>query len=241
MFVDINISGNFTRIYAENVVLICHGLPAEPGSVVEKNYDKLAKYFSKYVTPVIFDFSGCGLSRKEFRLKNWVEDVINIASSFSTVDIVAFSMGGVAAVYAAANLRHVRSLTLVATPCCFEVLSENILNKIYSNAKSKGTLRGLRDFGGFVMDLKEDMMEFEPLKWIEDVRNVMFVHGTKDDIIPFESSERMFRFARSPKKLLRVVGGGHRLRQEKVVVDEIIRWITTEKKKDSIEDLNLRA
>ncbi|AEA47101.1 alpha/beta hydrolase [Archaeoglobus veneficus] len=237
MFIDVNISGNFARIYIENVVLICHGLPAEPGSVVEKSYDRLARYFSKYFNPVIFDFPGCGLSRGEFRLRRWVEDFVTIADSFSAVDIVAFSMGGVPAVYAAANLRHVRSLTLVATPCCFEAISEDVLHQIYSNAKSRGTLKGVRDFGTFIRELKEDMIEFEPLKWIENIRNVLFIHGTKDDVIPIESSERMFRLAKNPKKFLRVVGGGHKLRQEKAVIDAIIQWIVEEKKKEGVEDL----
>jgi len=238
MFLDVNISGNFTRIYVENAILICHGLPAEPGSVVEKSYDKLAKYLARYFTPVIFDFSGCGLSRKEFRLQKWVEDLINIAGSFSHVDIVAFSMGGVPAVYAAANLRNVRSVSLVATPCCFEVLSEKILREVHANAKTRGTLR-VGDFGSFVLGLKEDMMEFEPLKWIENVKNVMFIHGTGDNIVPSESSEKMFRFAKSPKKLLKVINGGHKLRQEKAVIDKIIEWITGEKKKESVEEITL--
>nr|ATZ76877.1 esterase/lipase [uncultured archaeon] len=234
MFLDINISGNFARIYVENTVLLCHGLPAEPGSVVEKGYDKLARYFARYFTPVIFDFSGCGLSRKEFSLRRWVEDLINIAGSFSHVDIVAFSMGGVPAVYTAANLRNVRSVTLVATPCCFDVLSLKILQEVHANAKTRGTLR-VGDFSSFVMGLKEDMMEFEPLRWIEKVKNVLLVHGTKDDVVPLESSEKLFRFAKSPKKLLKVIGGGHKLRQEKAVVDKIIEWITGEKKKESVE------
>ena len=63
MNIDTKINRNFVRVVVEKSLLICHGLPYEAGSVIEKSYSDLARYFAlKGFNSVIFDFfipKGC--------------------------------------------------------------------------------------------------------------------------------------------------------------------------------------
>lgn len=228
MHFDTNLDRTFLRLNIEDVVVFCHGLPYQPGSVLEKGYDNLSKWFSERgKTSLIFDFSGTGLSRGSFSLSAWVEDLEKIINRFETVDIVAFSLGGVPASYVSSR-KNVRRLCLVSTPCCFDHIS--ILDKIYLNARSKGSIKGIGSYNDFISKIRRDMERLEPLKWIGESRNTMIVHGTADDTIPFESGEMLYNAASKPKYFLKVVNGGHALRQELEVIKEIFDWLSDSKK-----------
>jgi len=46
--------------------------------------------------------------------------------------------------------------------------------------------------------------------WIREVAcPVYLIHGTRDDIIPFDASARLEALIKSPRKLIRIEGGGH--------------------------------
>ena len=46
--------------------------------------------------------------------------------------------------------------------------------------------------------------------WLPEVASpVYLIHGTKDDIIPFDASARLESLIKSPHKLIRIEGGGH--------------------------------
>lgn len=226
---DLNVGRNFVRVYVENVVVVCHGLPYDPSSVIAKGYDKLSGLLaSKGLNSVIFDFSGTGLSKGRFSLSNWVEDLANIVERFESVHLLAFSLGGVPATYIAHHER-VKSLTLVAVPCSFDMLREDLLIRAHANAKLRGSLKGIGDLDEFLNELKSDMEEFEPRRWIEDLKKpVLFVHGTEDDVVPFESSKTMYEIASEPKYFVHVEGGHHRLREYEKVMDVVARWIAGE-------------
>jgi len=228
MHFDTTLDRTFLRLNVEDVVVFCHGLPYQPGSVLEKSYDKLSKWFASLgKSSLIFDFSGTGLSRGNFSLSSWVEDLERVIDRFYKVDIVAFSMGGVPASYISSK-ENVRSLCLVSTPCCFDHVT--ILDKIYLNARSKGSLKGIGSYDEFVSKIRMDMERLEPLRWIGNSRNTMIVHGTADDTIPFESGKMLFSAAPRPKYFLKVVNGGHALRQKIEVIREIFNWINDDKK-----------
>jgi pimeloyl-ACP methyl ester carboxylesterase len=226
MFFDTMIGRNFVRIYTKNVVVICHGLPYEPLPVIAKGYDELAEFFAERgLNSVIFDFSGTGLSKGKFRVLNWVEDLIEIVGNFKSVHLVGFSLGGIPATYVA-RLKAVKTLTLVATPCCFEVMREDLIKKAYEHALTKKSLRGVGTFEEFYENFKKDLEEFKPIKWIESVNKpVLIVHGDKDDVIPFESSKRLYEKAKGKKFFLEVKNGGHRLRKYREVMEIIANWI----------------
>ncbi len=225
MYFDAKIGRNFVRISVERCVLICHGLPYEPGSVVEKSYYELARKFSTKTAAAIFDFSGTGLSEGEFSLLDWREDLANLAEKFERVVLVGYSMGGAVAISAAAELKNVEKLVVVASPCCAEMFDERVLREIYYNAASKGLLRGIGSYESFRDRFVSDFLEIEPVKWIGRIRvPKLIVHGTKDDIVPFEHGLRLYREAREPKEFLEI-DGDHFLRQRDDVTEKIIEWI----------------
>ena len=46
--------------------------------------------------------------------------------------------------------------------------------------------------------------------WISDVSCPVYLfHGTKDDIVPYSSSEQLFKLIKAEKKLVTIPGGGH--------------------------------
>ena len=241
MHLDTTIGKVFTRLHIENVTIICHGLPYEPGSVVEKGYDDLARYFAeKGIDSVIFDFSGTGLSKGEFSISNWIEDLLNIVNRFNKVNLIGFSMGGVIATYVAANMENVISLTTVSSPCCSNIFRDNVLEMIYLNAKTKGVLKGIGSYDNFIRKFKAEMEEFEPVKWIGDVKApVLIVHGTSDEIVNYENAEVLFKEASKPKTLLKIQNGSHFLRREKRVIDKIVEWLNKKKYESSIEEIQL--
>ncbi len=226
MFFDTTIGKNFVRVYAENIVVICHGLPYEPLPVIAKGYDELAEFFAeKGLNSVIFDFSGTGYSKGFFSIESWVKDLIEIVEKFRSVHIVAFSLGGVPATYVS-RLSVVKSLTLLAVPCCFEVMREDLIKLAYDNGIKRGSIRIGGSFEDFYKKFKDDMSYFAPIKWIDKVKcPILIVHGDRDDIIPFESSKRLYERSKD-KYFLEVKNGGHRLRMYENVMEAVANWVS---------------
>ena len=239
MHFDTKIGRNYARLHIENITILCHGLPFERGSVVEKSYNDLALFFAlNGINSLIFDFSGTGFSDGEFSIKNWVDDLKRICGEFSSVNLVGFSMGGVVAANVAAEADNIESLVIASSPCCADTIRHT--KHIYENAKSKEILRGLKDFETFDRMFREEMKEFEPIRRISEVKcPVLIVHGTSDDVVPFESGVKLFERANEPKTFLEVRNGSHFLRQERVVVEKIIEWLKKEKKGTSQEVITL--
>lgn len=61
--------------------------------------------------------------------------------------------------------------------------------------------------------------------WISDVSSPVYLfHGTKDDIVPYNSSERLLKLIRAEKKLVTIPGGGHNdMSDFKLYQDELDR------------------
>ncbi len=226
MYVDKKVGRNFVRVFAERALLICHGLPYDPGSVVEKGYSELARFFARRGhASVIFDFAGTGLSDGIFSILAWVEDVVNLAEQFERVMILGYSMGGAVAVRAAAELNNVEKLAVVAAPCSVEMFDENVLKMIYTNAKLKNLLKGIGDYESFKRRFAREFEEIEPKNWIGGIKiPKLIVHGKKDDIVPFENGVMLFENAAEPKTFIEVEKGDHFLRQDQRVSEVIADW-----------------
>ncbi|ADC65262.1 2-hydroxy-6-oxohepta-2,4-dienoate hydrolase (TodF) [Ferroglobus placidus DSM 10642] len=219
----------------EEALIICHGLPYEPGSVVDKSYLDVAKFFSSRGFPsVIFDFTGTGKSKGSFSLIKWLEDLEEIAENFEKVSVLGFSMGGAVAL----NFEKAEKIVAVASPCSAEMFSEEGLERIYANARLKSTLKGLKDFESFKKQFLEEFYSIEPIKSVENLKcPLMLVHGTKDDVVPFYCSEELYRRARGKKKFLIVKNGDHFLRREERVLEKIAEWL--KKVDEGVEELTL--
>ncbi|MCS7121847.1 MAG: alpha/beta hydrolase [Archaeoglobaceae archaeon] len=226
MFIDKKIGRNYCRLSVERCVIICHGLPYEAGSVIQKGYYELAKNFSSKVASLIFDFSGTGLSEGNFNLLNWKEDLERISSEFEKVILLGYSIGGAIAISAASELKNVEKLIVVSTPCCLEFFNEENLKAIYLNATSKSLLSGIGSYENFKEKFIKDFMEIEPLKWISVISiPKLIVHGSRDQIVPLDHAEKLYSKARKPKTLLIAKDGDHFLRKREDVTGKIIDWL----------------
>jgi alpha/beta superfamily hydrolase len=232
MKIDTTFSGKQIRVHIEDVVILCHGLPYEKGSVIEKGYDQLAKKFSENgLNSLIFDFSGTGLSNGIFSIKNWVNDLLELVNEFNSVKIVGFSMGGVVSTYVTAKSNNVTDLVLVGVLCCSDSITEDMLSEIYAHNQATGVLKGVKDFESFKDKFLEEMRVFEPKSWIDKIEiPKLIVHGTSDQIINYEQGEKLFDLAKEPKYFLRVVNGSHFLRQQEEVMNRIRDWLIKKEK-----------
>ncbi len=226
MYIDTKIEDKFARISVERCLVICHGLPYESGSVIDKSYYDLAKFFSEFYPTLIFDFRGTGNSGGKFSLKSWVEDIIGIGQKFKRIILLGYSMGGAVAVKAACELNNVEKLITVASPCCSDMFTENTLKAIYENAVSKNVLHGLDDFKTFQNIFLTEFEEIKPIKWIGKIKvPKLFVHGMKDTIVPFKHSKKLFELAKDPKTFITIINGDHFLRRNEKVSELILDWL----------------
>ncbi|MEM1578915.1 MAG: alpha/beta hydrolase [Archaeoglobaceae archaeon] len=228
MILDTAVGRNFARLQIANAIVICHGFPYEPGSVVEKGYDKLAELFSRIAPTLIFDFSGCGKSRGYFSPENWVEDLKKIAQKFKSVSIIGYSMGAMVALKACAELENVEKLVLIAPPLP-EIFEQKRLEELYAQAtkivkiKSFNEFLALRQF----FDLERVVTKINASKLI--------VHGTKDEIVPFFCGEKIYKIVREPKSFLKVINGSHFLRRDEKVMQKVAEWLEGKIKEKNFE------
>lgn len=221
MFLDTFLGRNFGRVYVSEAIVVCHGFPYEAGSVVDKGYGDLAEFFSKIAPTFIFDFSGCGNSRGFFSVEGWVEDLKRIARSFRSVSIVGYSMGGLIAIRAGAELDNLARLIAISTPLP-EVFNEERLRMMFENASKIMRTGSYEDFRREM----ERAREMDPRRYVRKIRAPkLIVHGTKDEIVPFRCGEEIYRHAEEPKAFLKVINGDHFLRKNFMVMELVVDWL----------------
>lgn len=221
MFFDTIFGRNFSRIYLSNAIVICHGFPYEKGSVVEKGYGELADFFSKIAPTVIFDFSGCGNSFGFFGVKKWVEDLKRIGEKFDKVFLMGYSMGGLIAIRAGAELKNLEKLVAISTPLP-QIFTEDRLKAMFENASRIMRIRSFEDFRKEM----ESVIEIDPREFVNKIKvPKLIVHGTADDIVPFECGKAIYECAEEPKAFLKVVNGDHFLRREPKVMTLVAGWL----------------
>ena len=220
MILETAVGNNFVRLHVARAILICHGFPYEKGSVIEKSYSDLADLFSRFMPTAIFDFSGCGNSRGFFSFYGWVKDLKRIAEKFEKVSILGYSMGGLVALRASLELDNLERLVLVSTPLP-EIFSEERLKSMHEHATKIMRIRGFDEFREEMMELKKEGI-LDRIGKIDSQKLV--VHGTKDEIVPFECGERIYKALNEPKSFLRVINGDHFLRRNENVIKKVLEW-----------------
>ncbi|MBE8540305.1 alpha/beta fold hydrolase [Geoglobus acetivorans] len=235
MKLDLMMGRNHVRLNVDEAVIICHGLPYEQGSAIDKSYDLMAEFFSKRgIAAVVFDFSGTGKSKGDFSLLSWQEDLEYLVDNFERVHLVGFSMGGVIAYC----IDNADTYSIIASPFSTRIFEDGFLEDIYSNAILKRTLRGLESLESFKKKFKEEFEILAPENSIPK-RNVLVVHGEHDEIVPFEEGTKLFRHAKRPKKFVNVKNGDHFLRKHRKVLEVVYSWIVEKREGESVESITL--
>jgi uncharacterized protein len=177
----------FTQLNPKGVVLYLHG-----NGGIRQDAGRLAERFiHRGYDVVLFDYRGYGKSTgsisNENALHQDVQTVYNYVRQRYRADqiiIYGYSLGTGLAVQLAANV----------TPRML------ILESAYLS----------------MQDLVAQKMPYVPLfllkcdQWISKVNcPISFFHGTQDDVIPYNSSERLRAYTTAPTQLISIVGGGH--------------------------------
>lgn len=166
-----------------------------------------------------FDFTGRGDSEGDFAKKTLsgnVSDVVRAATTlvemgFGPCGLIGHSLGGAAAILAAAKIKTVRSMATVAAPSNANHVRHLFADKeadLLSMGRADITISG-RTFeleAGFVHDLAthDVLAAAASLN-----RPYMVIHAEDDTIVPFAEGEALFAAAQEPKSFARYPHGGH--------------------------------
>jgi uncharacterized protein len=217
-------------------VVICHGIPSGITSPGDPGYPALAGQISRLgFLAVHFNFRGCGDSGGNFDILGWTEDlsaVIDYLWKLPEVDhsrlaLLGFSGGAAVSVYVAARDSRVAALVTGACPAGFAPLTDA--------SNLSGSLKYFRSIG-IIRDEKyppnpeswlEGFSQVSPIKDISKIapRPLLLVQGSQDDVVNPHDGQRLFEEAREPKRLVMILGAGHRLRLEERAMAEVMAWL----------------
>jgi len=168
-----------------------------------------------------FDFTGIGESGGDFKEKTVSANVSDltragaslIAEGFGPCAMIGHSLGGAAAILAAARLKTVRSLVTIGAPSDplhVRHLFDDDLDTLAADGVACVTIAG-RTFDleqGFVDDLaNHDVLEAAANLG----RPYMVIHAEDDDVVGVEHGQALFDAAAEPKRFERLESGGHML------------------------------
>lgn len=196
----------------KKAVLIIHGFA---GGTYDE--EKLASYLELSSKLDVFTFTLPGHDVKDkgkATKEEWIESSKNqieylIKNGYKIIYLIGHSMGGVIATHLAKEYKEVKRLVLVA-PAFTSLASKEeggligaILKipdiiKAYSYNEfftrvNKLPLRSEKEFFKLIDEYKND---------INDITiPTMFVHGTKDQLVPIKSSEKLYEKLKSKKKV----------------------------------------
>lgn len=172
-----------------------------------------------------FDFTGLGESEGEFSDTNFssnVDDLIDAGAFLaehyqSPTILLGHSLGGAAAIFAAAQMKSVKAVGVIGAPSSPKHV-KTLLKHGIDEIKEKGAAEisiGGRPFmisKQFIDDLESQDMAAV----LGDLRKPIIVfHSPQDKIVGIENAEEIYRAARHPKSYISLDGANHLLTNKK--------------------------
>ncbi|WP_142783602.1 bifunctional alpha/beta hydrolase/OsmC family protein [Changchengzhania lutea] len=168
-----------------------------------------------------FDFTGLGESDGDFADTNFsgnVEDLIS-ASDYLTKNyesptlIIGHSLGGAAALFAAAQLVSVKAVATIGSPSNpkhVQHLLKSSVDDIIANGKAIVNLSG-RDF-----TIKKQFLDDIESKSLPDTvkkldKALLVMHSPQDTIVSIINAEEIYKAAKHPKSFVSLDGADHLL------------------------------
>ena len=172
-----------------------------------------------------FDFTGLGESDGDFGDTNFsgnVEDLVEAANYLSEHHkapslIIGHSLGGAAAVYAAASIASIKAVVTIgapANPKHVRHLLQNNIAEIQSSGQAVVNIGG-RSFTikkQFLDDLESKSMG-ETLKGLR--KSILIMHSPQDDVVEIANAQEMYLAAHHPKSFISLDGADHLLSSKK--------------------------
>ena len=151
------------------------------GSNKDGKAKKLARFFaSRGYAALRFDFTGCGESKGALRGKIAAQEISDARRAISFLQRRGFKRIGVIG----SSLGGFVAVNVAA-----------------SGARIKATV-------ALCPPTRFD--DFNALANARRTNKILFIHGTKDEVVPVQESQALYAAARSPKKIVLVRGADHR-------------------------------
>lgn len=196
----------------DSVVIVCPGFF---NSKSNRWMQAAADMLSPEYDVMLFDFRGHGKSggtfswsSKEYMDLEAVVDYV-AGQGYKNIDILAFSLGAVAAIDVASKRSDINSMVLISAPSGFGMINFHfwepaMLSDLKDNIDCKWEGKGARC--GWMFSPKPD-----PMADISKIgmTRILFVHGEKDWVIKPKHSVKLYGAAPAPKRLEVIKGGLH--------------------------------
>ena len=200
------------------VVIMFHGFTASRLGP-RFAFVRLARQLEKLgIGSIRFDFLGSGESDGDFKDMTYmkeckqamyiIEDIKKL-DEVSEIYLLGHSMGGAIAGNMAALFPDLIKKCCLWAPafCMPDILAHLKQNPAMQPIDDFYDCKGLKLSLSFV----EEMMNLDMYKHIEDYKNdLMIIHGTKDETVPFESSKRyLVQYQREDLHFVEIENGSH--------------------------------
>jgi putative redox protein len=168
-----------------------------------------------------FDFTGLGESEGDFAGTDFSSNVGDLvaAADFLRAELeaprllVGHSLGGAAAIVAAARISEVRAVATIAAPSDAAHVREILLR---ANPELEGSEEAEVELAGRRFRIRRELLEDLDRQSVEAAvaglgRPLLVLHAPEDEIVGIEHAERLFAAARQPKSLVALDGADHLL------------------------------
>jgi putative redox protein len=185
-----------------------------------------------------FDFTGLGESEGDFTETDFssnIEDVVAAADFLreryeAPQILVGHSLGGTAALMAAARIQEVRAVATIAAPSDTDHLRELLAEK--APAVQQGETAEI-NLGGRAFRIKRQLLDDLAEHGVHDAiaelrRPVLVFHSPLDNIVAIDHARRIFEAAKHPKSFISLDNADHLLLgsedDSQYVADMLATW-----------------
>jgi uncharacterized protein len=215
-------------------LVLCHGFPSGPKSAAASGltYPELADRIAADCgwTVLTFNFRGTGLSRGDFSLGGWLDDLraavdqLTAENEVAGVWLCGASTGGSLAICAAAEDERVRGVAALSARADFEDWAQHP-RRFLDHAREIGVIRDPK-FPGDAEKWVRELQETRPLVLAAKLapRPLLLVQGSDDDHVPAIDARALADWHGSAE-LRMIQGAGHRLRHDPRAIAVLIGWL----------------
>jgi len=198
---------------------VCHGFTGSK----EGNGEALkmaAELGNLGYNSLLFDFAGCGESEglwKNITLTGHMEDLGSVIDwcekkGFSNFILTGRSFGGTTVLcYSARDRRIAGVCTWAAVARTFELFSQFTDEPLDGPEDEMVTIAGEEAVVHLEKRFFQDLKKHDIASCAAKIspRNLLVIHGTKDELVPPGDAELIFKAAKEPKELVFIEGADH--------------------------------